>query len=158
QALEALPEHEQASRLLASFEGLDRYLAGVGEDVARLAPPARVRAAIGSLLGEVFADQSDFELHPERVSAALERLNSTALVSNAELTVVARLEGMTISSEELPLAPGLTIARPQALDGLPPEAQSGKEDAPGHLVIALASKEPDARLAVEQARALLRDL
>ena len=46
----------------------------------RLAPPARVRAAIGSLLGEVFAEQSDFELHPERVNAALERLNSTALV------------------------------------------------------------------------------
>jgi hypothetical protein len=158
QALEALPQHEQASRLLSGFEGLDRYLAAVGEDVARLEPAARVRVAIGSLLGEVFAEQSDFELHPERVDAALERLHSTALASSAEVTIVARLEGMTITSEELPLAPGLTIAKTQALDGLPPEAQGSGEDGPGHLVVALASQEPDARIAIEQGRAVLRDL
>ena len=158
EALEALPAHQQASRQLSSFEGLDRYLAGVGEDVARLAPSARVRAAIGSLLGEVFAEQSDFELRPERVDAALERLHSTALVSNAEVTIVARLEGMTISSDELALAPGLTLAKPQALDGLPADALDSSDDGPGHLVVALASQEPDARLAVEQGRDLLRDL
>lgn len=158
QALEALPEHEQASRLLTGFEGLDRYLAGVGEEIARLPPPARVRAAIGSLLGDAFADQSDFELRPERVHGALERLNSMALASSAEVTIVARLEGMTITSEELALTAGLTIARPEALDGLPPEARAESDDGAGHLIVALASEEPDPRVAIESGHAVLRDL
>ncbi len=92
-ALEALAEHAEASRLLTAFEGLERYLVAVGEDVTRLTPAARVRAALGSLLGEVFAEQSDFELHEERVRAALERLQSTALTAGAEVTIVARLRG-----------------------------------------------------------------
>ena len=44
--LEALPEFEPASRQLAAFEGLERYLVAVGEDVARLTATARVRAAM----------------------------------------------------------------------------------------------------------------
>ena len=155
--LEALPEHEAAARALAGFDGLDRYLAALGEDVTRLTQPARVRVAIGSLLGEAFADQSDFELHPERVRATLERLHSTALTSAAEVTILARLEGMTVTSPELPLAAGLTIAKPEALDGLPPEARA-EGDGAGHLLVALACTEQDPRLAVERGRAVLRDL
>jgi hypothetical protein len=158
QALEGLPEYEAASEQLAAYEGLDRYLAGVGEDVTRLPRSARVRAAIASLLGDVFGEQSDFEVRAERVAVALERLNSTALASSAEVTIVARLEGMTITSGELPLASGLTIATPEALDGLPPEARSTEHDGPGHLVVALACAEPDTLLAIESGRAVLRDL
>ena len=83
-----------------------------------------MRAAIGSLLGEVFAEQSDFELREERVGGALERLQSTALTATAEVTIVARCCGLTITSPELPLAAGLTIARPEALEGLPPDARA----------------------------------
>ncbi len=156
--IEGLEAYRAVSAALADFEGLDRYLAGMGEDVGRLSREARVRAAVASLLGEVYGDQSDFEFRPERVAAALERLNSTALANSAEVTIVARLEGMTITSPELQLTSGLTIARPQALEGLPPEARAGTEDAAGHLVVALACAEPDVRLAVEAGRAVLRDL
>jgi hypothetical protein len=155
--LEALPAYEPASRALAAFDGLDRYLAYVGEDVPRLAAPARVRVGIGSLLGDVFAEQSDFELRPERMRAALERLHSTALTSAAEVTILARLEGMTVTTAELPLTSGLTIAKPEALDGLPPEARAEGEGA-GHLIVALACTEHDPLLAVEAGRAVLRDL
>jgi hypothetical protein len=156
--LEALPTYEPARSALAGFEGLNRYLAGLGEDVVRLEPPARVRVAIGSLLGDVFSDQSDFELRPERTSAALERLHSTALTATAEVTIVAVLEGMTITSPELALAAGLTIARPQALDGLPPEARARDGAEAGHLVVALSSTEPDLQSATERGRAVLADL
>ena len=156
--IEALPAYQSVSAALADFEGLDRYLAAVGEDVTRLSREARVRAAIASLLGDVYGDQSDFEYHPERVASALERLNSTALANSAEVTIVARLEGMTITSSELQLTSGLTIAKPQALEGLPPGARAGSEDGAGHLVVALACAEQDVRLAVDAGRAVLRDL
>jgi hypothetical protein len=156
--LEALDEYEAASDQLAAFEGLERYLVAVGEDVTRLTPAAQVRAALASLLGEVFADQSDFELHPERLTAALERLHSTALSATAEVTIVARLSGMTISSPELALAAGLTIARPEAIDGLPHEMRAADGDGPGHLVVALATEEQDPGDALERGREVLRDL
>lgn len=156
--LEALPEHAEVSTLLDEFEGLDRYLVAVGEDVTRLTPSARVRAAVGSLLGDVFGEQSDFELRPERVEAALDRLQSSALTSTAEVAIVARLAGLTITSHELPLTGGLTIARPEALEGLPPEARVENEDAGPHLIVALATEEQDPRAALQRGREVLRDL
>jgi hypothetical protein len=156
--LESLPEFEPAAEQLALFEGLERYLIGVGEDVTRLTPNAQVRVAVGSLLGEAFADQTDFELRPERLHAALERLQGAALTATADVTIVARLLGMTLSSPELALAKGLTIARPESLEGLPPEARALPEDGPGHLIVALASCEPDPVEALERGREVLRDL
>ena len=155
--LEALPEYEAASAQLAAFEGLERYLVSIGEDVARLAPPARVRAAIASLLGEVFADQSDFELHEDRLSDALGKLHSTALSAGAEVTIVARLRGMTIASPELALAPGLTLAHPDALEGLPTELSAAVEG-PGDLVVVLACADQDVVGALDGGREVLRDL
>ncbi|MHB8533195.1 MAG: hypothetical protein ACYDC2_10790, partial [Solirubrobacteraceae bacterium] len=136
-AIEGLGAYEQTARLLGPFEGLDRYLINVGEDIARLAPAARVRVAIASLLGDVFAEQSDFELHPERVSAALGRLESAAAASSSEVTLVATLHGVTLTSPELQLTSGLTIARPSAIEGLPAGAKQAEDDGLGaeHLVV-----------------------
>ncbi|MCW3032579.1 MAG: hypothetical protein JWM60_924 [Solirubrobacterales bacterium] len=156
--LEDLPEYAPASLQLTAFEGLERYLIAVGEDVTRLTPKAQVRAAIGSLLGDVFAEQSDFQLHDERVRAALERLQSTALTATAEVTIVARLCGVTITSPELPLTAGLTIARPDALEGLPPEARGAGEDGLEHLVVVLATEDEDPADALPRGREVLRDL
>ncbi len=155
-ALQALPEYAEAARLLASFDGLDRYLVSVGADVARLRPEARVRAAIGSLLGEVFADQSSFELRPERLHAALERLHSTALAEAGAVTIITRLAGLTITSPELPVTGGLVIARPAALEGLPPAAL--EVEGAEHLVVALTSEEQDPHRALEEGQDVLRDL
>jgi hypothetical protein len=157
-SLEELPEYAPASRQLTAFEGLERYLVAVGQDVTRLTPTAQVRAAIGTLLGDVFAEQSDFELHDERIRTALDRLQSTALTATAEVTIVARLSGVTITSPELPLTAGLTIARPEALEGLPPEARGAGEDGTEHLIVALATEEQDPADALPRGREVLRDL
>jgi len=157
-ALEALPAYAEAERLLGGYEGLDRYLVGLGAEVARPALPARVRMALGSLLGEVFAEQSDFELRPERVAAALERLEGSALASSSEVTLVATLHGLTITSPEIALTGGLTIARPEALDGLPAGAGEAGEAGEEHVVVVLALEDDDPRVALQRGEDVLTDL
>ncbi len=157
-ALEALPAFAEAEQLLAGFDGLDRYLVGAGAEITRLSRTARVRMGLASLMAEVFAEQSDFELRPERVEAALERLEGSALLSTSEVTLVATIHGVTITSPELALTTGLTIAHPEALEGLPAGAVEGGEGADDHLVVVLAGEDDDPRLALERAEDVLRDL
>ena len=57
------------------------------------------------------------------------------------MTLVATLHGLTIASREIALTSGLTIAQPDALDGLPeralaPEGPTASE----HLVVVLAAE------------------
>ncbi len=157
-ALERLPGHAEAARLLAGFDGLDRYLVSVGADPARADARTRVRAAIGALLRDVFAEQTDFQLQPERLRAALEGLERSALSCTSEVTLVATLHGLTITSAELPLTRGLTIAQPDALEGLPAAACADEEEAGGHLVVVLAVEEDDPREALARGREVLKDL
>jgi hypothetical protein len=155
-ALERLPGYAEAAERLGAFDGLGRYLANVGGEVAGRGPRAEAAAAISALLCEIFAEQTDFEPLPERVRAALERLESTALSSTSEVTLVARLAGLTITSPELALTRGLTIAQPHALEGLPPGAVDGEPG--GHLVVVLAVEQDDPRAAVARGREILKDL
>jgi hypothetical protein len=92
------------------------------------------------------------------VAEALERLESTALSSTSEVTLVATLHGLTITSAELALTGGLTIARPQALDGLPPASLAGDGDHDDHLVVVLAVQEEERNQALARGREVLEDL
>jgi hypothetical protein len=158
QALERLPGHAAAARALAHFDGLERYLAGAGVELAR-GRGGRARAALRSLLADVFADQSDFELQPERLRAALARLEQAELGSGAATTLLATLHGLTIVSDELPLTRGLTIARPEAFEGLPEGALApGPVHAAEHLVALLTLEDEDPGRAVAAGRAVLKDL
>ena len=72
---------------------------------------------------------------------------------------MATLHGLTISSAEIPLTKGLTIAQPDALEGLPPGAlAASEEDGGGHLVVVLALDEDDPREAIARGREVLKDL
>ena len=62
-----------------------------------------MRAAVKALLEEVFDEQTDFELRPERVQATLERLQHSTFANASEVTLVATLHGVTIGSAELQL-------------------------------------------------------
>jgi hypothetical protein len=164
-ALESLAARGEAARRLKGFDGLDRYLAGAGSEPARQTRPARVDAALIALLCDVFADQTDFELRPERLQAALARLEQSALAGAGEVTLVATLHGVTIGSAELQLTQGLTIALPDALSGLPEAALPAGEGCE-HLVVVLDAEhqadgvqvERDHLDAVSHGRAVLQDL
>lgn len=157
-ALERLPGHERAARALSDFDGLDRYLAAGGHDPAAMRPGARVRAAIEQLLGEVFAEQSDFLVHPQRVRRAVERLERAALASAGGVTIAASLHGMTLSSSELALTRGLSIARPEALQGLPEGLAAAGGEAAEHLVVTFACEQEDLREALAHGRAVLHEM
>jgi hypothetical protein len=152
--LVALEEHERALSALAAFDGLDRYLASSpGEpradlELSRATAPragarARAGAALRALLEEVFEGQTDFEVSPERLTRALQRLGRAEPVESGEATLlVATLRGVTIASSEIKLAKGLSVCSPAALEGAPEAALAGEDGTPegeegDHLLVAL---------------------
>jgi hypothetical protein len=163
-SLERLPSYAEAAALLAGFDGLDRYLAGAGVDMGRTQGRARVRAAIEILLEDIFAEQTDFDRskigqHPERLRAALDRLEQSAFASTSEVMLVATLHGLTIASPELQLTHGLTIAHPGALRGAPEGAVAADGEGSGeHLLVVLAVEHSDPREAIAGGREVLKDL
>src|SRR5665213_242298 len=180
--LARLAAHGEAVRLLEDFEGLDRYLVGMGggADLGRMKARARAGAALRLLLEDVFAEQTDFDRsqtgqYQEHLEAALARLEQSAGASASEVTLLATLHGLTIASDELALTKGLTIARPGALRGVPDGAgppafaaaaagvSSGAESAPAgaeadHLLVVFSVEDGDVDDAVTRGREVLRDL
>jgi len=163
-ALERLPAHAEAARLLDGFDGLARYLANAGREMNRPSRGALVREALIILLQDIFEEQTDFELRPERLHAALQRLEQSELAGAGEVTLVATLHGLTVASAEIQLTHGLTIARPDALAGLPEGAIAG--DDAEHLVVVLTVEDQErpaaggstTRDAVSHGREVLKDL
>jgi hypothetical protein len=157
--LEGLPSHAPAARALAGFDGLERYLAGAGVEVPRGGVGSQARAGLRALLGDVFAEQTEFELNPDRLRRALGRLEQAALGSGTGATLVATLHGLTIISSELALTRGLTIARPEAMDGLPEAAIARTSPTgPDHLVAVLSLEDEHPARALQQGEAVLKDL
>ncbi len=178
--LARLPEHGAAVCALAGFDGLDRYLAGRGGEAkagrgddllksrgrARIHTGAHARAqsALKYLLEDVFAEQTDFDPsqiveHPERLTAALARIERAELTSTPDtVTLVGTLHGLTIASSEVKLTKGLTIATPDAVRWAPEQALAGVDGGqdgatPGHLLVALTCDEESA-----DGREVLKDL
>ncbi len=159
-ALKRLPGHAEAAKLLEGFDGLERYLARSGADVARAKGPPRARAAMKVLLEDVFEEQTDFHVRPERVRAAIERLEHSAFAGPSQLTLVATLHGLTISSPELQVAKGLVIAHSEAIEGVPQAAlaASAEAGAESHLVVVHTAEEDDPPAGVLRGRELIGEL
>jgi hypothetical protein len=180
-----LPAHAEATSLLVDFDGLDRYLAGMGgaADLARMKAYARAGAALRLLLEDVFDEQSDFDRrsapakYQERVEQALARLEQATGASASAVTLLATLHGLTIASEELALTKGLTIAQPGALRGVPDRAavspafaaaaagvasgadrRSDRVAANDHLLVVFGADDCDVDDAIARGREVLQDL
>ncbi len=192
-ALRGLESRVRAAGALAGFEGLDRYLlarealpeGGGRAELSRRArrrSSERVDAALRALLGDIFAEQSDFSLREERLRAALERLDCSAHASATEVTLLGTLHGLTIASSELALAAGLTIARADALLDVPDDVLMGGTPAPsppaasplspspsfppgdgeqeemGHLLVVFTTEDTDVLAAIARGREVLGEL
>ncbi|HMD56120.1 MAG TPA: hypothetical protein VKG82_01470 [Solirubrobacteraceae bacterium] len=160
--IEALSSHGEAAARLALYEGLDRYLAASGIEAGpRATKGARARMALRALLADVFAEQSTFEVRAERLQSAITRLEQAAGADGAAVTLVATLHGLTIASEQIQLTSGLTIAHPEAVEGLPEgvrPATLGQEAPTSHLVAVLSLRDEHPARALAEGRAVLRDL
>jgi hypothetical protein len=159
-ALKRLAGHAEVAKLLEGFDGLDRYLASMGADPGRAKGRARVRAAIKTLMEDVFEEQSDFQLRPERLRAALDRLEQSAFASASQVTLVATLHGLTIASTELQLTKGLTIAHRDALQGMPDGALAGGAGGrtDNHLIVVHTAEDDDPQDALLHGCDVLKDL
>lgn len=159
-ALKRLSGHAEALKALEHFDGLDRYLASVGGEAAQAKGRARAQQALTALLEEVFDDQSEFELRPERVQATLERLQHSKLAKAGELALVASLHGVTIASEELPLTKGLRIVQRDALSELPDTAvrQLDGEQGENPLLVLYTAEPDNPAEGLLAGRAVLKDL
>jgi hypothetical protein len=155
--LQKLSSHAKAVRALEEFPSLDRYLEGAGIEPGRADTESRARRALSVLLEDAFGEQTDFELRAERTRAALERLKSCSLSQSSEFTLVASLLGVQIGSEQLALAKGLAIARPDALSGLPDALGAGEYEEPC-LAVVLSGEEEQPREAIARGAAALREL
>jgi hypothetical protein len=174
--LERLPEHGPAVAALEWFDGLDRYLAGRGGEGSsarrgdrlrsheRAGAHTRGRGALQKFIEDVFAEQTGFELNPERLAVALARIERAELTSTPEtVTLVATLHGLTIASPEIRLTRGLTIATPQELRWAPEQALTGADGGPdgatpGHLLVALTCEDESADGESADGREVLKDL
>jgi hypothetical protein len=157
--LRTLPAFGPAVALLEGFDGLDRYLVRRGGEPGRRG--ARAEHALLALLEEIFEEQTSFELRPERLRKALATLDGAASARPGELTLVATLHGVTITSQELALARGLLIAKPHALQGMPDGAFEPHPDAPSgaeHLVVVFTSEQLGVQGALDEGHGVLRDL
>jgi hypothetical protein len=167
-ALAALPTCQRARLALTDFEGLERYLLAMGIDLAPAASALRVHAALSALIDDVFAEQSDFELREERVSAALARLEDSRGGEPSAVTLVAKLHGMAIVSHELAITGALRIVRAESVSGLPggtpaplaaslaPESADPQSEA--QLLILLEDEDSDPQRALERGREALVEL
>ncbi|HXW57988.1 MAG TPA: hypothetical protein VEJ23_00785 [Solirubrobacteraceae bacterium] len=149
-----LPQHAAAVSALRDVHGLDRYLASRGAEGAegivardmrmrasagtRALAQARARAALRELLSDVFEGSSNFDPAPDRVRASIERLARAEIARASDaLTIVATLHGVTISTPQIELAKGLTIAAPDAAADAPEAARVGDDDGAQHLLVLL---------------------
>jgi hypothetical protein len=163
--LRDLDGYGPAAGLLQEFDALDRYLIATGaDDQVAHGPCARADAALLALLQDVFEGQSDFDRskhdrHNERLDLALERLDGSAYASAGEVTLVATLHGLTIASPELSLTRGLSIAHPDAIQGVPEQAlRSGARGEDDPLLVVFHAQDPDPRAAIAQGREVVREL
>jgi hypothetical protein len=159
-ALRRLPQYAAAAKLLAGFDGLERYGARSGGDISQAQGRTRVHAAMKALLETVFEEQTDFELRPDRVRRALAGLRGAALAGPSQITLVTSLHGIQISSAQLQLADGLQLARPEAIDGLPDALRAPPDDARANapLVVLHTLEHDDPSVALEHGQAVLIEL
>jgi hypothetical protein len=130
--LRRLDAYTAAAAQLERCETLERYLLARGVEAPRRGE-RHADAALLALLQDVFEEQTDFDPswlteHPERLERALERLDGSSLPRAGEVTLVATLHGLAIASPEIALTRGLSIARPEALQGAPDAALRASHD------------------------------
>jgi hypothetical protein len=158
--LRALPAYARTAALLEEHDSLERYLASSGDERPKTSGRGGADAALLVLLRDVFEEQTDFKLHSERLERALDRLDGPALATVGEITLVATLHGLTISSPELPLARGLLIAQPDALLGAPDQALPalGGGDEDDHMLVVFTASEQDPQASLAQGMDVVREL
>ncbi|MEA2291094.1 MAG: hypothetical protein QOF17_114 [Solirubrobacteraceae bacterium] len=118
-SLARLGSYAAAAQGLAALPELADYLLARGKRVPGPDPRAQADVALQAFLGAVWADASDFTFDAVRFDAAFAELEANAY-GDVELSVVlARVEGLVIEADEVPLGDGLSLVRSATLRDVP---------------------------------------
>ena len=112
-ALAGLESCAAAERLLECLQGLDRYLLARDVRIGRGDRRARANVVLRTLLEDVFAEHTSFELDAERLRHALERLDAAGFTNAGEVALIETLHGMGTVAPELAHTRAPAIGRPE---------------------------------------------
>jgi hypothetical protein len=112
-ALAGMESYAAAERLLECLAGLERYLILRDVRIGRGDRRARANLVLRTLLEEVFADQTDFELSAERLRRALDELDASAFTNTGEAALIETLHGLHAVAPELSSTRAPAIGRPE---------------------------------------------
>jgi hypothetical protein len=118
----ALETWTPAVHALSGRAGLDGYLRSRGHAHVPASGRERAEAALRAFLERLFEERSDFVLSEERLGSASDELAELLTAGRTDVEVVVPLLGIELASDEVPLAEGLALVRPESLDRVPEEA------------------------------------
>ncbi|HZO35652.1 MAG TPA: hypothetical protein VFB41_02130 [Solirubrobacteraceae bacterium] len=144
-------------QLLSGKAGLDAYLRARGHTRVPVSDRERAEAVLRAFLERLFENATEFVLSDERLTRATSELDALLTASRADVEVVVPLLGVTLASDELALADGLALIRPEALDNVPEEAAWDGEH-PNALVYVTGSDDGVAGDAANRARRVVTAL
>ncbi len=112
-ALAGMESCTAAERLLECLQGLDRYLLQRDVRIGRGDRRSRAKVALRTLLEDVFAEHTNFELDGERLRRALAQLDATAFTNAGEVALIETLHGLGTVAPELARTRAPAIGRPE---------------------------------------------
>ncbi len=156
--LSRLPSYLPAAHALVAAGHLDSWLDAQGVH----SPPAgreRADAALHCFLARVFEDSSDFVFSEERFDQAFRDLEQIVGDGRTETVVVVPLLGLELTSDEVPIGDGLTLARGDACAEAPDDARWARGDGrPQALAVLRWEPAPGDEAPLGHARVRLRRL
>lgn len=111
-----------AVQALSDGAALEAYLRSRGASRLPAGARERAEAALRFFLERLFEDRTEFVLDEERFANAYAELEELVTASRTDVEVVVPLLGVSLESEEVALAPGLSLARPSAVERAPEAA------------------------------------
>ena len=149
QALTGLENWLPAVHALGGRGGLDAYLRSRGHSRIPSEARALAEAALQALLEALFEDMTEFVLSDERFERAYRELEELVVGGDQGVEVIVPLLGLEIESEEIVLAPGLSLVRPGVVERVP---EAAAWDGDRETVLAVVRAEDDDAVADAPAR------
>jgi hypothetical protein len=152
--LARLGSYPGAAQGLAALADLPAYLTQRGRRVPGPDPRSQADAALQAFLTAMWAEASDFTWDAARFAAAFAELEAAAYGDCALSVVLARVDGLVVESDEVPLGEGVSLVHAATLADVPADLLG--DDHATVAVLALESVRDEGRALAGAGRRLRR--
>jgi hypothetical protein len=150
-----LPSYAAAVQGLQTLPDIPAYLQVRGRRTPSPDRRSQADAALQAFLAAVWVESTDFAFDPERFDAAFGELEEAAYGDRSLAVVLAKVEGLVLESDEVPLGDGLALVRAETLRDVPDEL---RDDEMGTVAMLALDSAPGDGRALEDAGRRLRRL